>query len=84
MLGKENNGRVIRRHTGETSTVWSSKVSELINFFSGGGKFTSSLRSLRNSYTPYVTDLFLLENPKSNSQVTKRIQRNAISTRALV
>ncbi len=35
-------------------------------------------------YTPYVTDLFLLENPKFTSQVTKRIQRNAISTRAPV
>ena len=33
---------------------------------------------------PYVTDYFLLENPFSNGKVTKRIQHNAISTRALV
>ncbi len=32
---------------------------------------------------PYVTDLFLLENLFSNSQVTKRIQYDALSTRIL-
>ena len=40
--------------------------------------------AVRHTYTPYIIDLFILENPKSYSQVTKRIQRNAISTRALV
>ncbi len=33
---------------------------------------------------PGITDLFLIENPAFNSQVTKRIQSNNISTRALV
>ncbi len=33
---------------------------------------------------PGITDLFLIENPSSNSQVTKRIQSNNLSTRALV
>ncbi len=69
---------------GEMFTVRSSKVSEFIYLFSGGVKLTCQ-RAVCHSYTPYATDLFLLEN-KSNSEVTKRIQRNAIHvyTRALV
>ncbi len=50
---------------------------------SGGGKLPWLMRCL-SSYTPCVTDLFLLENPSSNSQVTKRIQYDALSTRGLV
>ncbi len=59
------------------------KLAEFINFLAA---VVSQLRqcAVRHSYTPYITDLFLLENPKSNSQVTKRIQSNAISTRDLV
>ncbi len=33
---------------------------------------------------PGIADLFLIENPSSNSQVSKRIQSNNLSTRALV
>ena len=59
------------------------KLAEFIYLFSGGGKFTGP-HAGRHSYTPYITDLLLLENPKSNSEVTKRIQLNFIYTRALV
>ena len=59
------------------------KLAEFNYQFSGGGKFICQ-RAVRHSYTPFVTDLFLLENSKSNSEVTKRIKRNAIYTRALV
>ncbi len=35
-------------------------------------------------HTPSLSDLFLLENPFSNSQVTNRIQYDVLSTRTLV
>ena len=59
------------------------KLAEFIDLFSGSGKFTSTMYCSSQLY-PYITDLFLLENPKSNSQVTMRTQRTAIFTRALV
>ncbi len=43
------------------------RSSKFIYYFSGSGKLTSSMCCCR-SYVPYITDLFLLENPKSNSQ----------------
>ncbi len=41
------------------------------------------LMAVSPRYTSCLTDLFLLENPFFNSQVTKRIQCAALSTRAL-
>ncbi len=52
-------------------------------FISGGGKLPWLMRCLP-SYTPSLSDLFLLENPFSNSQVTNRIQYDILSTRTLV
>ncbi len=46
------------------------KLAEFIYYFSGSGTLTCQC-AVYHSYTPYVTDYFLLENPKSNSQVTK-------------
>ncbi len=80
MLGKEKTGKELQRQNG-SSQLGLPKLAEFINFFSSGGKLTSSVCC---SSQLYVTDYFLLENPESNNQVTKRRQRNAIHTRALV
>ncbi len=65
---------MLRRQNEETFIVRSSKVSQFIYLFSGGSKFTGEL-PVRHFYTPYVTDLFLLENPT----IVKSLKEIAIS-----
>ena len=66
MLAKEKKvAKSYRDGMGETFEVRSSKVGEFINFFSGVGSYLCQC-TVHHSYTPYVTDLLLLEIQKSN------------------
>ncbi len=66
-------------------TVWSYKLSIFFYCISGGGKLSKLMHCFAiASFIPYLTELFLLDNLLSNSQGTKRIQWNALFSRALI